>query len=48
MTPAVWPGTIPAAKTRPVSGPAGRPTEKLTVVPDEEAMRPVGPPAAPA
>jgi hypothetical protein len=41
-TACVCPGAVPAARTSPVNGPAGRPTEKLTVVPDDEATRPVG------
>ena len=41
-TACVCPGASPAARTSPVSGPAGRLTAKLTVVPAELATRPVG------
>ena len=33
---------MPAASTRPVSGPAGSPTERFTVVPADDAANPVG------
>ena len=38
----VWPGPVPAASISPVSGPAGSPTERFTVVPADEAANPVG------